>query len=86
MNVDIFSPDSFKMTPSKTELVANRYQIPLEMASDLIDAVESPKKPMVAEMSVGGAIKAAKMAKLAKEDSEKTFCTYQRHRWKKRRR
>ena len=73
MNVDIFSPDSFQMTPSKIELVANRYQIPFEMASDLIDAVESPKKPMVAEMSVGGAIKAAKMAKLAKEDSEKVF-------------
>lgn len=73
MNVDIFSPDSFQKNPSKIELVANRYQIPIEMASDLISAVESPKKPMVAEMNVGGAIRAAKMAKLAKEDSEKVF-------------
>ena len=77
MNVDIFSPDSFQITPSKTELVANRYQIPLEMASDLIDAVESPKKPMVAKMKVGGLVKAAeaakKVKKLEKQDSEKLF-------------
>ena len=74
MNVDIFSPDSFQTTPSKIELVANRYQIPLEMASDLIDAVESPKKPMVAKMKVGGLVKAAKkVKKLEKQDSVKLF-------------
>ena len=71
MNVDIFSPDSFKKTPTKTELVAQRYQIPPEMAFDLVSAIELPRKPMVAEMNVGGAIRAAKIAKLAKEDQDK---------------